>query len=193
MGDLVRFVAGPDGTLVPDIRARLPGRGVWLLCRRDVIEKAAAKNLFARALRRPVKVPEGLPDAVDGLLARRVLERLGLARRAGALVSGFTKLDAALRAGRIAVLIEAADGASDGREKLFAAARRGRARVLVAAPFEIGELNLAIGGQNVVHAGINPGRHAGGLAAEVRRLAGLRAIIPPDWTLPNWLDSVGGP
>ena len=193
VADLVRFVAGPDGVLIPDIRARLPGRGVWLLCRRDVIETAAAKKVFARALRGPVRVPDGLAEMVEELLTRRVLERLGLARRAGELITGFAKLEAALAAGRVGVLVEAADGAADGREKLFAAARRGEIRIPVVAPFKIEELSLAIGGQNVVYAGINPGRHAGGFVAEVRRLAGLRAVVPPEWTLPDWMKPVGGP
>lgn len=164
-----------------------------MLCRRQVIEQAAARNVLTRALRQRVRVPADLADQVEVLLARCCLERLGLARRAGGLVSGFAKVEAALAAGRTAVLVEAADGAADGREKLFAAARRGPSRVRVTAPFRIEELSLATGGQNVVHAAINPGRHASGFLAEVRRLAGLRAVIPPDWTLPDWLGSVGGP
>lgn len=193
VADLMRFVAGPDGMVVPDIRARLPGRGVWLLCRREVIEAAAARKLFTRGLKQKVRAPEDLAGRVCDLLARRVLERLGLARRGGGLVTGFARMEAALEAGRIAVLVEAADGAADGREKLFAAARRGGQPVRIVAPFTVEELSLAIGAENVVHAGFNPDRYADGFIADVRRLAGLRAVVPPEWTLPDWLESIGGP
>ncbi len=100
---------------------RLPGRGLWLTPRRDIVDSAVAKRLFARAARRPVVVPAGLADRVEALLARRCVDLIGLARRAGQAVAGFAKVEAALDKGEAAVLVEAADGAA-GR------ARQARAR-----------------------------------------------------------------
>src|SRR5262249_25133213 len=89
---LLRFVIGPDDELVPDVAARLPRRGLWWPPRRDIVERAVAKRLFARAARRPVTVPLGLADRIEALLAQRCRDGLGLARRAGLAVAGFTKV-----------------------------------------------------------------------------------------------------
>ena len=86
---LLRFVVGPDDVLVPDVAGRLPGRGLWLTARRDMMEVARSKKLFARAARCAVRAPDGLADQVEALLARRCLELIGLARRAEAAVAGF--------------------------------------------------------------------------------------------------------
>src|SRR5437016_3720303 len=98
-GALLRFVVGPDGEIVPDVAARLPGRGLWLTPQRDIVERAVAKRLFARAARRPVSAPPELADRIESLLARRCCEALGLARRAGLAVAGFERVEQALRRG----------------------------------------------------------------------------------------------
>src|SRR5262249_10826346 len=116
---LVRFVAGPDGQVVPDLARKLPGRGLWVAADRGSVETAAKKGLFARAAKAKVTAPQDLADQVESLLKRRLLSGLGLARRAGELTSGFEKVSAALDAGKAAWLIEASDGASDGRRKLL--------------------------------------------------------------------------
>ncbi len=102
---------GPDGAIVPDIEARLPGRGLWLTPRRDIVDRAVAKRLFARAARRPVATPPELADRVESLLARRCVDVLGLARRAGLAVAGFDRVGGALRRGGPALLLCALDGA----------------------------------------------------------------------------------
>ena len=102
---LLRFVVGPQGELVPDVAARLPGRGLWLTPRRDIVERAVAKRLFARAARRPVTVPVGLADRIEALLAQRCIDAIGLARRAGLAVAGFERVADAARAGRAALLL----------------------------------------------------------------------------------------
>src|SRR5579875_3751447 len=120
---LVRFVVAPDGLLVPDVEGRLPGRGLWLQARRDVVETACEKGSFAKAAHSSVRVPDGLADHVAVRLRRRCLDFLGLARRAGKVASGFEQVRAWLRDGRAAVLVAASDGAEGGRAKLASLGR----------------------------------------------------------------------
>lgn len=167
---LIRFVVGPDGVVVPDIEARLPGRGIWLSAGRDMVNTAAAKNLFAKAFRRKVTVPADLAERLAALLLRRCLERIGLARRAGQAVTGFEKVRGELKAGRGAVLLAAADGAADGREKIRALAP---ALPLVAV-LRSDELGAAFGRGYAVHAVLTAGRLAEGLKIDAARLAGMR-------------------
>ena len=116
---LLRFVVGPDGTIVPDIDERLPGRGLWLTPRRDIVDRAIAKRVFSRAARRQVSVSPDLADRLENLLARHILStRSGLARRAGLAVAGFDRVGDAVRHGRAGLLLCARDGAAGGRRKL---------------------------------------------------------------------------
>ena len=112
---LLRFVVGPDGALVPDLAESLPGRGLWVSAERAALVKACERGLFARAARRPIVVAPGLIDEIERQLSARTLDVLGLARRAGALVTGFDKVQRALAERRVAVLVEASDGARHGR------------------------------------------------------------------------------
>ena len=104
---LIRFVAGPDGAVVPDLARKLPGRGLWVAADRASIDAAAKKGLFARAAKAKVNAPAGLADQVEILLKRRLLAGLGLAKRAGDLTSGFEKVASAITSGKAAWLIEA--------------------------------------------------------------------------------------
>jgi len=167
---LVRFVVDPAGDIVPDIAARLPGRGVWLTAERGAISLAVAKGLFAKAARRRVQAAPDLPDQVESMLARRSLDLLGLARRAGQLVAGFDQVADWLRHGKVAVLLGARDGAADGRRKLRALAR---GLPLIEA-FDRNELGVAIGRDEVVHVAMAPGGLAKRLLAEAARLRGFR-------------------
>ncbi len=171
-GGMVRLVAAPDGTLVPDLAGDLPGRGIWLTASRAAFDRALKRRAFARAAKRPLEVAPDLADQVALRLRRRCLEYLGLARRAGQLVTGFEKVKAALAADRAAVLVQAADGAADGRAKLRRAAR---GRVVIEC-FGNEELSLALGRENVVHAALAPGRLADRLVAECERLAGFDPV-----------------
>ena len=173
---MVRFVVGPDEEIVADIEARLPGRGFWLSAGRDVIHTACAKNLFAKAARAKVKIPADLADRVEGLLARRCLNFVGLARRAGHAVSGFGKVEAWLKSGKPAgVLLAAADGAEDGLAKVRSWA--GRTPVIVT--FDADELGQAFARERAVHAIIAPGRLAESLLVDASRLEALRKIQGP--------------
>jgi uncharacterized protein len=176
---LLRFVIGPDGTVVPDLAERLPGRGLWLQARQDMMAKACARNLFAKAAKSQVRVPDDLARQVEFLALRRCLDLLGLARRAGAVVAGFEKVKAALRAGEVGLLVQADDAAEDGRHKIQALARAMGAHAVgpevpVLQFCGAAELGAAVGREAAVHVGIAPGRFAEGLLREVRRLAGLR-------------------
>ena len=175
VAQLVRFVAAPDGGVVPDIEGRLPGRGMWLSAQRDVVNQALAKNAFARAARRPVAVSSDLADRVESLLARRCVELLGIARRAGQAVAGFDRVHAALAEGPGGMLIEAADGAEDGRGKL-----RPLARDAAAAALSSEEIGAAWGRERTVHVLLAPGKLAERLRAELGRLAGFRDLGAAD-------------
>ena len=168
---MIRFVVGPDGAIVPDIEARLPGRGLWLTPRRDIVGRAAAKRLFSRAARQPVTVAADLADRVEALLARRCVDQLGLARRAGLAVGGFDKVGETVRRRRAALLLFALDGAEAGRRKLGALGDGlPWAMVLTGA-----ELAAAFGRERVAHVAVGAGPLCERLLRDLTRLAGFRA------------------
>ena len=171
---LIRFVGGPDGMVVPDLAARLPGRGVWLSPRRELIVKACARNLFARAAKAPLRVPDDLVERVEGLLARRCLELLGLAKRAGEAVSGYELVASLLASGRAVMLLAAVDAAVEGRRKLHALARAEGRDVPVVELFTAEELGRALGHDARVHVAVASGGIAVRLAKDIARLASLR-------------------
>ncbi|MCL4714662.1 MAG: RNA-binding protein [Hyphomonadaceae bacterium] len=179
---LIRFVLAPDGMVTPDVAAKLPGRGAWVRADRASIEQAAKKGHFARAFKRQVKVPDDLPGLAERLLVRRCLDQLGLARRAGAIAVGATQVEAAIRAKPLFLLVEAEDGAEEGREKLMSLHiglwRRSPPAV---GCFTSEELGVALGRERVIHACLLQERLAMGWAAEIARLAGFRAIVPASW------------
>jgi hypothetical protein len=178
---LVRFVAGPDGSVIPDVARKLPGRGLWVAADRASVEAAAKKGGFSRSAKTKLSAPGDLADQVERLLSRRVLDGLGLARRAGELMSGFDKVAAAAEAGRAAWLIEATDGAADGRRKLMQAARRSGKPPRVLGIYGSDELGLALGLGNVIHLAFLAGRGAERWTADVERLAGFRPLLPESW------------
>jgi predicted RNA-binding protein YlxR (DUF448 family) len=177
--ELIRFVAGPDGCVVPDVAGRLPGRGLWVSPARDMITAACKRNLFAKAARAPLTVPEDLADQVERLLLRRCLELLGLARRAGLAVAGHEKVKSWLSAGRAGLLIQAVDGADEGRRRLRALARAADPDLRVVELFTAEELGRALGQGAWVHVAVAPGGMSERLVAEAARLAGLRGQTDP--------------
>jgi len=182
---LVRFVAGPGGQVTPDVARRLPGRGMWVAARRDAVDVAVKRGAFSRSAKAKLIAPPDLSDQVDRLLHRRLLDGLGLARRAGNLTYGFDKVEAAITAGRVAWLIEATDSAADGRRKLLQAVERAH-RERGVTPRRIGvfsgeELSLALGQGNVIHVGFLVGRGAKSWTDDVERLAGFRPLLPESW------------
>jgi predicted RNA-binding protein YlxR (DUF448 family) len=175
---LIRFVAGPEGIVVPDLARKLPGRGLWVAADRASVETAAKKNLFARAAKTRLTAPADLADQVERLLHQRLLAALGMARKAGELTSGFERVLAAINAGKAAWLIEASDGAEDGRRKLTDAARRAERPPRLITTFSSGELGLALGGENVIHTAFLAGRGAERWTSDVERLSGFRPLFP---------------
>jgi len=167
---MIRFVIDPDGRVTPDLKERLPGRGMWVTAARDVLEQAVAKHAFSKAAKQSVKVAPDLADQVAVLARREVAELLGLARKSGQLVAGFEKVDAVLRAGKVRVLIAASDGAEDGRGKLARIAGSG---VEICAPLTAAELAQALGREHAVHAAITAGGIAEKTIIASRRLAAL--------------------
>jgi predicted RNA-binding protein YlxR (DUF448 family) len=125
VAELIRFVAGPDG-LVPDLKRRLPGRGVWVAARRSQVEAAVKRRAFAKSLKADVKVPPDLADMVDGLLERAALDAMSIAHKASLVVTGFTRVEAAIAGRAVVDLIQARDAGAEGSRKLAAAlVRRG--------------------------------------------------------------------
>ncbi len=184
--DLLRFVVDPGGGLVPDPAGRLPGRGLWLSPRRDMLEKACARNLFAKAAKAAVRLPEDLPERTEGALRRRFLELLGLANRAGQAVAGFQKVKDRLAAGEAALLVHAVDAAEDGRRKIDGLAKAGQPALETVSLFTAAELGQALGRDNAVHLVVLPGGLAERLKAEARRLEGLAdraASVPKEPSL----------
>ena len=178
---LIRFVAGPEGAVVPDLARKLPGRGLWVAADRASVATAAKKGLFARAAKAQIKAAADLPDQVAGLLKTRLLSGLGLAKRGGDLISGFEKVASAIAAGKVAWLIEASDGAADGRGKLLRLARHQAPVPGLLGLFGVAELGLALGGENVIHTAFLAGRAAERWTEDVRRLAGFSPLLPEDW------------
>ena len=167
--ELIRFVVGPDATVVPDIDGRLPGRGLWTLASRDIVATAVARRLFARAAKQPVTALPDLPDRVESLLVRRCIEGLGLARRAGAAVAGFEQVRAWSQRGRCGALVVAADASADGRRKL-------ESGLPAAAVLTAQELGAAFGRDDLTYVGLAGGDIAKRILADAARLAGFRAM-----------------
>lgn len=178
---MVRFVLSPDGVVTPDVAGRLPGRGVWVGADRELVETAARKGAFARGFRGPAKVPEGLADLVETLLARRCIDLLGLARKAGQAIAGHDPVRDALREGEPAFLLEASDGAEDGRKKVYFLAKALYSSVKVAGALSAQELGMAFGRDRVIHGLVRPGAIAGNWEIAYRRLTGFRTAPELDW------------
>ncbi len=178
---LIRFVAGPGGVVTPDLARKLPGRGMWVMADRASVDLAARKGLFARAAKTKLAAPADLSDQVAALLYTRVLHGLGLAKRAGDLISGFEKVVAALGSGKAAWLVEASDGAPDGRRKIQNAARKSPKPPRLIGVYTAMELGLALGGENVIHTAFLAGRGADRWTLDVMRLSGFRPLLPESW------------
>lgn len=180
--EMIRFVRGPDGTIAPDIRARLPGRGVWVSARAELVAEAVKKRMFARGLKEQVEAPAHLPQDVDRLLEADCLQMLSLVNKAGAATCGFNKVEELLVKGAASVVLEAADGAADGKRKLRQSARRASAArenggvPPIVGLFTSGQLDLALGRTNVIHAALAAGGPAKSFLARCRRLAAYRGV-----------------
>lgn len=164
VGELIRFVAAPDGQLLADIGRKLPGRGVWVEARRSAVEEAVRRNVFAKSLKRKVTIEAGLPDRIERQLVRRLIDALALANKAGLVVTGAEKVSRALEKGNVRALLHGQEAARDGvaklDRKLMAVLPRGREADfadVILLELAIDEISLAIGRPNVVHAALRSG------------------------------------
>jgi predicted RNA-binding protein YlxR (DUF448 family) len=174
---LIRFAVSPDGEVVPDVAATLPGRGIWVEATAKAIATAVKKNLFAKAAKAPVKAAPDLAARVAAQLVARMQSDLGLARRAGAIVFGFDSVLKAIQSDPPpAALIEAADGAADGKRKLFGAAHARSLKIETIECLSAAEISLAVGRENVIHAALKSGRLQERLSFDAKRLSGFRTV-----------------
>ena len=166
---LVRFVAGPDGQVVPDILGKLPGRGMYVTAGREEIERAAAKRLFSKGARATIATPPDLAATVEALLAKRVVELISLARKSGQAVCGYEKVKGWLAEERARVLIQAQDGSGRGKSKLSTPQGGSYIGCLTAS-----ELGLAFGRDHAIHAALGTGGLVRSIVEDARKLSGLR-------------------
>jgi uncharacterized protein len=172
--EMIRFVADPNGTVVPDLKRRLPGRGVWVTARRRLVEEAVKRRAFGRGLKGNVNAPADLPATLDRLLERSVLDALSMAHKAGLVVLGFARVEAALASGQAVALIRARDAGAEGARKL-ARVEQPSPRAVNIELFTTAQLDLAVGRLNVVHAALLAGRASDTFLARWRILELFRA------------------
>lgn len=186
--DLIRFVAAPDGSVVPDLKRNLPGRGCWIKAERRYIDEAVKRKLLPRALKINVTVPDDLGNLIDTLLTKSALGSLALARKAGVVVSGSGKVDSAIRTGRAIMVLHAKDAAPDGIRKLDQARRAtslsGGPDISAYSLFTGDEMDLAFGSGNVIHAAILEGMGAAGFVTRALQLQHYRGESAAN--LDNW-------
>ena len=184
VAELVRFVVSPTGEAVPDVKRKLPGRGIWITATRAAVADAVERNVFARGFRRQVRVSRDLATQTETLLERAALDALAIATKAGAIINGFSKVEAAIGRGDILAVIHAADAAADGKRKLAGALHRNSAgksrQIAVIDTFTGTQLDLALSRPNVVHAALLAGRGNETFLARVARLKRFRTGFSPD-------------
>ena len=176
---LIRLAISPDGDVLPDVRARAPGRGAWIGVSRAELEQAMAKGKFKGALARalkgePISVPEDLPERIDGALQADLLSRLGLEAKASNILNGFEKIDTAARRGQVRMLLHARGAGTDGVRKLDQAWRVGEGREGEtfggqSLPVDREALSMALGRNNVVHIAVTNAAAAGRISGLLGR------------------------
>ncbi|HEX4829323.1 MAG TPA: RNA-binding protein [Xanthobacteraceae bacterium] len=179
--EMIRFVVGPDGTAVPDLKRRLPGRGIWITATRQALRSAIARKAFARAFKRDVHLGPDLVETTERLIERAALDALAMCHKAGKVAIGFANADAALARARVAALLHAAEAASDGTRKLAAALQRraDAAEIAVIDAFTSAQLDLALGRSNVIHAALLAGPESETFMARAARLDYFRTGPEP--------------
>lgn len=176
--EMIRFVLAPDGTVTPDLKRRLPGRGVWITASAGVVAQALKRRAFDRGFKGKATVPADLPEQIDRLMEADCLQRLSLANKAGLVTTGFAKVEAAIAAGDTIAILHAADGGQDGKRKIGQALRR---RFGDTAPPEMecfgsAQLDLALGRTNVIHAALRAGPASAALLERLKRLQVYRSV-----------------
>jgi len=172
---MIRFVRGPDGTVVPDLRGKLPGRGAWVSARREVVATAVRKNQFSRAFKGPSPAPADLAERIGEALRADLRQAIALANKAGCVVAGFGKVEAAIGAEPgVAAVIHATGASPDGRRKVAAALMRRYGQAISGIPIiddlSEDELDMALGRDHVIHAALVAGAGTAGCLSRWRRL-----------------------
>ncbi|ASY58907.1 MULTISPECIES: RNA-binding protein [Sinorhizobium] len=182
--ELIRFVAGPDGRVVPDLKRQLPGRGCWVRAERRLVEKAVAKKLFARALRAEVKAEPALADEVDRLLAEQLAGMMNMARKAGQFVSGATKTEQAVRGLAALAVFHATEAAADGVRKIDQARKamsfvaEDETEIPAFRPFAAAEMEELLGSNAFIHAAALAGQAGEGVVKRAIMLEKYRGSVP---------------
>jgi uncharacterized protein len=174
--EMIRFVIGPDGIAVPDLKRRLPGRGIWITATRQALHAALARNAFARGFKRDVRVAADVVDTTERLIERSALEALAICHKAGKVAIGFAGVAAALARAHVVAVCNAAEAAPDGRRKLTAALqqRADVAEIRKIDTFTSAQLDLALGRSNVIHAALLAGPESETFLARISRLERFR-------------------
>ncbi|MGD9737815.1 MAG: RNA-binding protein [Bauldia sp.] len=194
--ELLRFVLDPAGEVVADLRHKLPGRGVWVTANAAHVATAEQKRLFGRAFKAQVTVAPGLAERVAEQLRASALGALSLARKAGELVLGFAKVEAAIGTGRVLALVEASDAGADGLEKLERAASRSgtaAAPIRIVRTFNAEEMGLALGRAHVIHAALLAGRAGAFVLHQIDALARFLDEVPQHGGEPRPLTDIADP
>ncbi|MBV9348582.1 MAG: RNA-binding protein [Pseudolabrys sp.] len=175
--ELIRFVADPNGQPVADLKQNLPGRGLWLTATRETVNEAVKRNIFARGFKREMRAPASLADDTQALLERAALDALAIAAKGGNVVAGHGKVEDALMSGKAIALLHAASAAADGKRKLAQSARRGMGtrEIPVIEAFSSGQLDLALGRLNVIHAALLAGPVSHTFLSRTKRLQRFRS------------------
>jgi predicted RNA-binding protein YlxR (DUF448 family) len=185
--DMIRFVIGPGALVVPDIRRKLPGRGVWVTARADRVREAVKRQAFARSFKTKVIASDALASEIEALLTQDCLQALSIANKAGQVITGFGKVEETIASGAIAGLIHASESGADGIRKLGQSLRRrfgeGAVRPRVEL-FHSEQMDLALGRTNVIHAALIKGAASEAFLNRCRRLALFRSA-PPEAGLPD--------
>jgi predicted RNA-binding protein YlxR (DUF448 family) len=177
VADMIRFVIGPDGEAVPDLKSKLPGRGVWVTATHEALGDAIKRKALVRGFKRDVRLPADLVARTEKLLERAVLDALAIASKAGLAATGFTRVETALAEGQVVAVLHAAEAAPDGVRKLEAVRRRRpqAAQIVVIGALASAQLDLALGRPNVIHAALLAGPPSDTFLARLRRLERFRA------------------
>jgi uncharacterized protein len=182
--DLIRFVVGPSGEAVPDVKRKLPGRGIWITGTRAAIEEAVRRNVFGRGFKRDVRVARDLAAQTEQLMECAALDALAIVGKAGKVITGFSRVETAVGRDDLLALLHAADGAEEGKRKLTDALRRKTAgessKIAVIDAFSGAQLDLALNRPNVVHAALLAGPGSETFLTRIERLTRFRTGISPD-------------
>ena len=182
--EMIRFVVDPAGKAVPDVKRKLPGRGIWITGTRAAIEEAVKRHVFARGLKRDVQVARDLAAQTEQMMERATLDALAIAGKAGTVITGFSRVRTAVDRDDLLALIHAADAADEGKRKL-ANALRGKTAgespgIAVIDAFTGAQLDLALNRPNVVHAALLAGPGSETFLTRIARLTRFRTGIAPD-------------